>query len=165
MADGESDFSGGFADSDLPDAGEGHHFDATTPVTLPEINLFLAVVARVWDDAWLASNATLQNTDRRCEPDLVRAEARRWLLLDFGEFRADREEICTMAGLDPDAIRRAAIRRNKLAVADDQERDRQEREAIDRAMANLAERENRLMPGQINRTLKELIRREEQLAA
>ena len=70
----------------------------------PEAELFLSVVARCWEDAFVCSNVTMKNTDRKCAPDMVRAEARRWFLLDFGEWKADREDVCLMAGLDPDAL-------------------------------------------------------------
>ncbi len=144
--------------------GGDHLPDNADKLSSPEVALWLAVVARVWEDAFVSTNATLKTTDLRCEPDMVRAEARRWLLLDFGTWREDREAVCIMAGLDPDAIHEAALRRNKLAVVEDQERDRLEREAIDRAMERLAEREHRLPRTHVSSSLCALAARELALA-
>ena len=124
----------------------------------------MAVIARMWDDAWTASDTWIRNSDRHCEPSLVRAEARRWLLLDHGDWKTDREEVCAAAGIDPDVIRGAAVRRHELAGVADQERDRLERESIDRAMVRLAEKEPHMMPGRVNRALRDLAERELTLA-
>ena len=130
----------------------------------PEVELWLAVVSRIWEDAWVSSNVSIRNTDRYCDPSLVRAEARRWLLLDHGSWRTDREEVCAAAGIDPDVIRGAAVRRHELAGVADQERNRLERESIDRAMVRLAEKEPHMMPGRVNRALRDLAERELTLA-
>lgn len=149
------------ADSDFFE-GDIFDFDAAKPPS-PEEELWLAVVARVWEDAFEASDVWLQNSDRTCSPDLVRAEARRWLVHDFGDFRRDREEICVRAGLDPDAIHKAAIRRNKLAKVEDTERRGAEIIAIDRTFARLAANENVWTRERVTRTLRELVEREARL--
>ena len=126
--------------------------------------MWLAIVARLWGDAWTATDVWIRNSDRGCNPELVRNEARRWLLLNFGDWKTDRETVCGAAGLDPDVIRRAALRRKALAEVEDQERDQRERESIDRAMESLAVRASSMQPGRVNRSLRDLVEREEAVA-
>lgn len=126
----------------------------------PEVALWLAVVARVWEDAFACSDASIINTDRTCEPDMVRAEARRWLLLDFGEWKADREEVCARAGLDPDMIRAEARRRNKLAQVEDAERRQIEIATIDRAFRAMIARADSMTKAQISTSIRQMARRE-----
>ena len=132
--------------------------------TTPETALWLALVARLWNDAWTASDTWIRNSDRHCEPEAIRSEARRWFLVDFGDWREDRETVCGQAGLDPDVIHKAALRRKELAAVADQERDRLERESIDRAMESLAVRASSMLPGRVNRAMRDLAEREEAMA-
>ena len=83
--------------------------------------------------------------------------------MDHGTWKADREEICGAAGLDPDTIHAAAVKRNELAQVEDLERNRRERDAIDRAMARLVERAPFMMLGRVNRAMRELSAREDAL--
>lgn len=154
---------GGFSDSDLADAGDILDAEPDGPLR-PEFELFLAVIWRAWEDAFVATNQTLKNSDRHCQPDMIRAEARRWLTLNFGEWREDREDICDRAGVDPNAVRSAAVRRLELAGVEDAERDRLERESIDRAIVSLVERAHRLTRGAVGGALGELAQREDCLA-
>ncbi len=71
------------------------------------------MVGRCWLDAFECSDAALRTIDRRSEPEIVRAQARRWLVLDHSGWKEDRETVCIMAGVDPDLIRDAARRRLK----------------------------------------------------
>ena len=141
--------------------GDVYDFDAAKPSS-PEIDLFLAVVFRMWEDAFVCGNSALKTTDRRCQPDMIRAAARRWLLLDFGDWKADREEICAMAGLDPDVVHAAAVKRLELAHVEDQERTRTERAAIDKAFAAMLERDasGTITPSGVTTTLRVLADRE-----
>ena len=106
------------------------------------------------------SLASQDNHNSNSNPNVVRAEARRWLLLDFGVWREDREIVCTAAGVDPDVVRRAAQRRNELAGVEDQERDRRERASIDMAMATLVVRSPSLNRVRVSRELRTLAMRE-----
>ena len=142
--------------------GDVHDLD-NRPAASPEVELWLAVVSRIWEDAFVSSNVSIRNTDRHCDPDMIRAEARRWLLLNHGDWRRDREEICARAGVCPDAIHSAAVRRNKLAKAEDTERNRRERVSVDMAMARLVERAPFMMLGRVNRAMRELSAREDAL--
>ncbi len=93
--------------------GDAAHTQATGRAISPEQAMWLAVVGRAWLDAFETSDPGLKNTDRTCDPSIVRAQARRWLVLDFGGWRENRETVCIMAGVDPDTIRNAARRRLK----------------------------------------------------
>ena len=116
--------------------------------------MWLAVVGRCWLDAFECSDAALRTTDRRCDPAIVRAQARRWLVLDFGGWREDREMVCVMAGVDPDTIRDAARRRLKATrteAANDLDTaflrlvecsESLDAAALDKALAALADLEN-----------------------
>lgn len=77
--------------------------------------LWLSVVARAWLDAFVESDSFLRNSDKpgARDPDVIRAEARRWLTIGFGSAAQDREDVCVMADIDPDLVRSAA--RKKLA--------------------------------------------------
>jgi len=130
------------------------------PTISGEAALWIAVIARAWADAFTASNGMIIASERRADPNVVRASARRWLLLNFGEWREDREIVCTAAGVDPDVICRAARRRAELAEAEDQERNRGERESIDRAMESLVERASYLGRKRVSQDLRNLAIRE-----
>ena len=127
----------------------------------PEVRLYQAVIARVWSDAFILADVSIQATDRPCDPSIVRAEARRWLLLDFGDWKADREDVCILAGLDPDAVRRAAVKRLELVKATDDVERRAARIAdIDAAFLDLVAREDSMPPWRINQAVKHLAERE-----
>ena len=93
--------------------GDAANALATGRAISPEQAMWLAVVGRCWLDAFECSDAALRTTDRRCNPAIVRAQARRWLVLDHSGWREDRETVCDLAGVDPDTIRNAARRRLK----------------------------------------------------
>lgn len=114
----------------------------TDKVISPEQGLWLSVVARVWGDAFLVSDTWLRNSDPTCEPDLVRSEARRWLVADYGDYAIDREWCCDLAGISPEFIQSQA--RRKLAQAKMAEAESRQAEvvAIDRAFSVLVETEN-----------------------
>ena len=107
------------------------HVDATANC---DVWLWQAVIARVWDDAFSPSWILGARPE---EWEGVRAEARRWLLIDFGTWREDRDEVCCHADLDGDVVRRAAIKRMELARIEDKTRREKELAAIDRSFENL----------------------------
>ena len=88
--------------------GDAAHTQATGRAISPEQAMWLAVVGRCWVDAFECSDAALRTIDRRCDPSIVRAGARRWLVLDHSGWKEDREAVCVMAGVDPDVILDAA---------------------------------------------------------
>ena len=134
------------------------------PSSSGEVRLYQAVLARVWSDAFILADVSIQATDRPCDPSIVRAEARRWLTLDFGEWKADRADVCVMADLDPDAVRNAAVKRLELAKAtDDVERRAARIAEIDAAFLDLVAREDNMKPWEVNRTMKSLAAREARL--
>ena len=99
--------------------GDAANALATGREISPEQAMWIAVVGRAWLDAFETSDAALRTTDRRCDPDVVRAQARRWLVLDHSGWKADREMVCIMAGVDPDLIRSAARRRAACTASED----------------------------------------------
>lgn len=85
----------------------------------PEQALWLAVIGRAYLDAFESSDFFLVQSERKnSDPAILRAEARRWLVLDYGGWREDRETVCDLAGIDADLIRDAARRRLKVTRAD-----------------------------------------------
>jgi len=101
--------------------------------------------------------------DKFVEPDAARVSARNWLTLDFGDWQADREAVCAMAGVDPDWIRQAALRRLERARVEDVERRKRERIAIDKSLAKLAEIETEIGHKRARQRLRILVKREERL--
>ncbi len=94
--------------------GDAAHTQATDRVISPEQAMWIAVVGRAWLDAFEASDHFLVQSERKAaDPEIVRAGARRWLVLDHSGWKEDRETVCIMAGVDPDTIRNAARRRLK----------------------------------------------------
>ena len=118
----DQNFSGVMSEEML----EGNHIPTTAKSISSEVEMWAAVIMTAWNDAFLASDVWLKNSDRSCEPDLVRAEARRWLLLDFGTFKSDREEVCEMANID--VVRSICALLDELAPA---KNDRPHDELID----------------------------------
>ena len=101
------------AGSDAFFEGPGDVADTGRAIS-PEQALWLAVVGRCWLDAFEASDAFLVQSERKAaDPEIVRAGARRWLVIDHSGWKADREMVCIMAGVDPDTIRDATRRRLK----------------------------------------------------
>ncbi len=123
--------------------GDAANALATGREISPEQALWLAVVGRAWLDAFETSDPGLRTTDRRCDPSIVRAGARRWLVLDHSGWKADRETVCIMAGVDPDTIRNAARRRLKATrtTSDSSSLDERTEAAhdLDRAFLRLVE--------------------------
>lgn len=57
--------------------------------------LWLAVIGRCWLDAFETNDPGLRNTDRTCDPSIVRAGARRWLVLDHSGWAPEPERYCS----------------------------------------------------------------------
>ena len=80
----------------------------------PEVVLWAAVVERVFIDAFqasdnmLAGGRTWKLNSPDFDPAAERAESRRWLISDLDPWRADREDACDLAGLDPDKMQSIA---------------------------------------------------------
>ena len=134
-----ADFNPGDLDVLPPSADDflqGVHLpDDADKENTPEVRLYRAVVARAWGDAfgesWIIGARPHEWID-------VRAEARRWLVLDHSGWKADREEVCVIAGIDPDHLRDAA--RTKLAavkIAEAEKRRKVETFEIDLAFSIL----------------------------
>lgn len=117
------------------------------------VRLALAVVGQVWLDAYVSTDAALNNTDRTRYPDDVRGEARRWLIFETGPWREDRQFWCDCAGVSETKLRKAAKRRLKLVK-------REERTAtviaLDRAFATLLETAESMAPEALDSALAEL---------
>lgn len=144
------------ADSAL---GVLHHVpDDDRPIT-PERRLWLSVIARCWADAFEASDWFLRASEtalkrRDFDPDATRGEARRWLILDFGEWKSDRETVCDLAGVDPDLVRNAA--RRKLARVKAGEKPAAEVVSLDSMFTRLLESETTMDPDELDTALAEL---------
>ena len=112
--------------------------------TIVERDLWLAVVRRVLEDG-LGTADLLPGFRARMDDSFARAEARRWLVLDFGTWAEDREEVCTLAGLDPDAIRDLARRRLALVKMADAERGKRRKAALQARADQLYRRLDKLL--------------------
>lgn len=138
---------------------EGDHLPPPEPETSPECMLFKAVIARVWMDAFVASDAFLiASSDggkkEDFDPEYVRGEARRWLVLDFGDWKKDRETICHLADIDPELVRLAAKR--KLQQLKENTKPAAEIVSLDAAFAALIENESTMDSAQIDKALSQL---------
>ena len=136
---------------------EGSHLPESEPAVSPERGLWLAVIATAWFDAFQASEAWLRNTDRTADPQVIRGESRRWLTMggDCGYAR-DREEVCHLAGVDPDVIRHAARKRLAEIKAGAGAGTTAEVVNLDRAFAALLDNEATMVPDEIDKALEEL---------
>ena len=129
----------------------------------PESKLWLSVLLRAWADAFLDSDFQLISIDKIVDPGGARAAARNWLVQDFGDWRTDREAVCSLAGIDPDFVRMAALRRLERARSEDVERRKRERVAIDEAFEKLAREEAEVGKKRAQQRLRVLVKREERL--
>lgn len=121
-----------------------------------ERTLWIAVMARAWDDAFTAPGSIPAGATPG-QADVVRAEARRWLILNFGRWREDRGTVCSLASVDPDMLRRAAQRKLDSIRS---ERPGAEVIDIDRAFAKLLAAESRMNPSELDAALSDLARLE-----
>ena len=101
----------------------------------PECTLWCAVLLQAWQDAFVHSDwALIAGEDKSVGPELIRGEARRFLVSDIDPWRSDREDVCAMADIDPDMIRAAA--RKRLAASREADGER-EAEAQAKAIARM----------------------------
>ncbi len=111
----------GDADSILGNLHNASDID-DRPITA-ERRLWMSVIARAWLDAFEASDWFLRASESKLrhldfDPAMVRQEARRWLTLDFGEWKSYRETVCDLAGVDEQMLRNAARCSLNLVKAD-----------------------------------------------
>ncbi|MEX0922112.1 MAG: hypothetical protein WDZ84_05000 [Rhodovibrionaceae bacterium] len=137
---------------------EGEHIPAPEQLTSPERALWLAVLGTAWVDAFEGSDFWLSNTDRSADPELIRNESRRWLTLDFGNWKQDRETVCHLAGIDSDMLRQAA--RKKLAEVKRGAEPTAEVLSLDQAFAKLLEVEGSMDAEDIDAALAQLAKLE-----
>ena len=139
------------------DPSHGHE-DATANC---DVWLWQAVVSRVWEDAFSPSWILGARPE---EWEVVRAEARRWLLINHSGWKEDRDEVCVRADLDGDVVRRAAVKRMELARIEDMARREKALAAIDRSFESLLAREAAGMKrGEVTRAMRHLAEREASL--
>ena len=127
----------------------------------PDVRMWQAVVMQAWVDAFTEGEAI--RGARPYEWDVVRSEARRWLLLDHGGWKRDRDDVCDNADLDGDAVRRAAIKRMETASIEDTNRRAVALAAIDRAFESLMAREDKMRRADVTRAVRHLAIREANL--
>ena len=126
--------------------------------TNADVKLWQAVVARCWEDGFAESWILGSRPE---EWEVVRAEARRWLLINHSGWKSDRDEVCVRADLDGDVVRRAAVKRMELARIEDNARREKALAAIDGSFEGLLVREAAGMKrGEVTRSLRHLAYRE-----
>lgn len=112
--------------------------------TSPEVRLWCAVILQAWNDSWGSDWQLLAGEEKAADPELIRGDARRFLTSDLDPWRSDREEVCAMAGIDPDMIRAAARKRLALVRTADAEREAHSQKRaiarLDVALARLLDR-------------------------
>ena len=121
-----------------------------------ERTLWISVIAQAWNDAFTTPRSIPAGSTPG-QADMVRGDARRWLTLDFGRWRDDRETVCELAVVDPDALRRMA--RKKLDSIKS-ERPGAEVIDLDEAFARLLAAESRMDPSELDAALSDLARLE-----
>ena len=140
---------------------EGDYLPDTSKPISPEKDLWQSVLLTAWNDAFLASNWWLQQTEGKASnPEALRGEARRFLTSNIQPWQSDREEVCDRADVDPDMLRAAALKRLELARVEDVARREGELAALDRAFENLMAREDRMKKGEVTRAMRHLAVRE-----
>lgn len=143
--------------------------DDDRPIS-PERALWLSVVALCWADAWgITPDHQIRHADSKFRRDeatmkddnesaitveAYRAQCRNWLIQDFGDWKADRELCCDLAGIDPDMLRNAA--KAKLAQVKAGEKPTAEVISLDQAFARLLDNEASMSPADIDAALAEL---------
>lgn len=79
--------------------------------------LWMAVLMRAVHDAFVSSDVQITSSENDkggdFDPDIIRAEAKRWLTAGFGDYVEDREFVCEAAGVDVDDV--VAASRKRLA--------------------------------------------------
>ena len=101
----------------------------------PERALWCAVILQAWTDSFTASDwHLLAGEDKTADPDLIRGDARRFLVSEIDPWRSDREDVCAMANIDPHMIRAVARKRLEASREADGER---EAEAQAKAIARM----------------------------
>ena len=115
------------ATSLLPDLDDGPLEDAKT--RSPEEYLWLSVVYAAWRDAFDRSDVDIVNSDRNCDPELIRGDGRRWLVSDIEPWRSAREEICSYASSEETALCKLAKERLELERENDMIREEEQRES------------------------------------
>ena len=90
--------------------------------------------------------------------EAYRAQCRNWLLQDFGNWRADRELCCDLAGIDPDMLRNAAKAKRESTKAG--EKPTAEIVNLDSMFARLLDNEASMSPADIDAALAELAKLE-----
>lgn len=127
----------------------------------PEARLWNAVLLQAWEDSFSHSDCQLSaGEDKAADPDLIRGEARRFLCASLDPWRSDREEVCSLAGVDPNMIQAAARKRLELSREEDAEREAEARERsiarLDDMLARLLDRSEDLHPGRLDQQLRKL---------
>ena len=124
-----------------------------------EVNMWCAVITQAWIDAFTEGEAI--RGARPYEWDTVRAEARRWLLINHSGWKRDRDDVCARAGFDGDMVRREAVKRMEMARIEDVARRETALAGIDRAFESLLAREAAGMKrGEVTRAMRHLAYRE-----
>jgi len=123
----------------------------------PEVELARAVLWRAWSDAFIDSDSASTNIDRKCDPNIERHNARRFLTLNFGQWQEDRLFWCDLADVSEYQLRMAAKRRIELSRAEDDAREaesrRRARVRVDSLFAKLLADSDDLHPGRLDQRL------------
>lgn len=155
----------------------GHDPDLMAPADeplTPERRLWLAVIDRVWLDAFVSRDPTINNSEGYSSASLeiqetvahgVRSEARRWLVSRLDPWRGDRRDVCDLAGISESVLCRAAKARLAVAKAGEAEAAKVEAQA-ERKRAYNRERMRHIRAQQkIDRAFEELLSAESSMSS
>lgn len=147
--------------------------DDDRPIS-PERALWLSVVALCWADAFgVTPDHQIRHADSRFRRDeatmkddndsaitveAYRAQCRNWLIQDFGDWKADRELCCDLAGIDPDMLRNAAKAKRESTKAG--EKPTAEIVNLDSMFARLLDQADGMAPEELDAALAELAKLE-----
>ncbi|MPY73106.1 MAG: hypothetical protein GEU87_02495 [Alphaproteobacteria bacterium] len=124
----------------------------------PQQQLWQAVVALAWQDAfvhsdWVLCNGKARGAEERAERgNRARATARRWLMVTWGALCEDRQIVCDLAGIDEPLLRKISIAK-WTQVKQQKQREKPEEPAVDHKALATAARVN------LDRAFQQLLQR------
>lgn len=143
-------------DGDADSIFAGEHVSDDGPPVPPEVRLARAVLWQAYADAFVLSDIGIKNTDRRCDPEEVRWQSRRFLTVGFGVWAEDRTFWSDAAGIPEPALRAVCKRRLEEAKRAESENQGAQIIELDTALTRLLDSESTMTAAELDAALAEL---------